>query len=360
MIVKKLNLENFRNIEKGEIIFDSGVNILFGDNAQGKTNIIEALWLFSAYKSFRVSGDKDFLQIGKQSGGISTQYIKNDREFTAAIKYYADKRKEIWQNNIKEKPSDIIGNFTAVLFFPEHLNLIKSGPETRRKFLDFTICQIKPRYYSIINEYNKILIQRNCALKSGKEDFLKTLDIWDIKLAKLGALITVIRSTYLEKVKIYAKTVIQEISNDKEQLEIEYKGFKKIEKESVDILEKEMLELLKEKRNIDFKCKFSTVGAHKDDFIIYINGLPAKNFCSQGQQRSCVMSLKLAEAEMLKNTYGEYPIMLFDDVFSELDKKRKAYITEKIKNKQVIITSCEKIDDFKNAKVFNIKNGTIN
>ncbi|MDF2685170.1 MAG: recF, partial [Clostridia bacterium] len=188
---------------------------------------------------------------------------------------------------------------------------------------------------------------------------LKTLDIWDLKLSKLGALITVIRKSYLEKFTEYAKEVINEISEGKEQLSIEYKGFKNLINESVEIIEKELLELLKENRKADFKYRFTTEGAHKDDFILYINGLTAKNFCSQGQQRSCVMSLKLAEAEMLNNAYNEYPIMLFDDVFSELDKIRKAYITEKIKNRQVIITACEKIDEFKNAKLFKIKNGTV-
>jgi DNA replication and repair protein RecF len=359
MYVKSLKLENFRNIKNAEINFNSGVNILFGDNAQGKTNIIEALWLFAAYKSFRIYGDKDFITIGENNSTISADYSKNERNYSGVIKLSNIKKKEIMQNDIKVKPSDVIGNFISVLFFPEHLNLIKSGPEIRRKFLDFAICQIKPRYFSILNEYNKILMQRNYALKSGKEDIIRTLDIWDIKLSKLGALITVIRKSYLEKFTEYAKDVINEISEGKEQLSIDYKGFKDIKNEPVETVEKDLLQLLKDSRNEDFKYKFSTEGAHKDDFILYINGLAAKNFCSQGQQRSCVMSLKLAEAEMLNNAYNEYPIMLFDDVFSELDKYRKSYITEKIKNKQVIITACEKLDEFKDAKLFKIVNGTI-
>lgn len=360
MFVKSLKLENFRNIKKAEIIFNNSVNILFGDNAQGKTNIIEALWLFAACKSFRVYGDKDFIKIGENNSTATADYTKGDRNFTGVIKLSNNKKKEIFQNDIKVKPSEIIGNFTSVLFFPEHLNLIKSGPETRRKFLDFAICQIKPRYFSILNEYNKILLQRNYALKSGKEDIIRTLDIWDLKLSKLGALITVIRKSYIEKFTEYAKDVINEISEGRELLSIEYKGFEDIKNQPVETVEKNLLELLKCSRNADLKYKFSTEGAHKDDFILYINGLAAKNFCSQGQQRSCVMSLKLAEAEMLNNAYNEYPIMLFDDVFSELDKVRKAYITEKIKNKQVIITACEKLDEFKNAKLFKIKNGTVN
>ncbi|MDF2685658.1 MAG: recF, partial [Clostridia bacterium] len=181
MYVKSLKLENFRNIKNADINFNNGINILFGDNAQGKTNIIEALWLFAACKSFRVFGDKDFIKIGENNSIITADYTKCERNYTGIIKLSNIKKKEIIQNDIKVKPSDIIGNFTSVLFFPEHLNLIKSGPELRRKFLDFAICQIKPRYFSILNEYNKILMQRNYALKSGKEDILKTLDIWDLK-----------------------------------------------------------------------------------------------------------------------------------------------------------------------------------
>ena len=224
MHIKSLSTENFRNLYPQEIVFNNGVNIFTGMNAQGKTNIIEALWLYSSCKSFRTTNEKDFINHEKVFAETDILFEKSGRIQSGQMKYHTAKRRELYLNEIKVKPSEIIGNFTSVLFFPEHLDLLKAGPEGRRKFVDLAICQVKPKYYAYLSEYNKTLFQRNNVLKSEDKSELETIEIWDVKLSKLGAFIYLTRRNYIALLAGYAKTVIDEMSGGKEKLGLFYQS----------------------------------------------------------------------------------------------------------------------------------------
>ena len=359
MYLKELSLENFRNIESENLEFSDGVNIFYGDNAQGKTNIIESIWLFSAMKSFRGAKDTDFIKQGSLFTDIKCVFEKSDREVKGEIKIADGRRKEIIKDGVKVRSAEMVGQINTVLFYPEHLSLIKSGPEIRRKFLDTAICQIKPGFFRILNEYSKVLAQRNFLLKSQRKDMLETLDSWDMKLAKLGGIITNTRKTYLEKLLVFAEKTVDEISSGKEKMTSEYQSYSVKEIKSAEEEEKALYNKLKESFSEDERLLYTTEGCQRDDFTLFINGNTAKIYGSQGQQRSLVMALKLAEADICYEYNDEYPVMLFDDVFSELDSLRKAYITESIKNRQVIVTTCEKTEFFENAKYFRVSQGKV-
>ena len=359
MYLKELTLENFRNIKSEKIEFSDGVNILHGDNAQGKTNIIESIWLFSSMKSFRGAKDSDFIKQGELFTDIKCVFEKSDRKVRGEIKIADGKRKEIIKDGVKVSAAEMVGQIKTVLFYPEHLSLIKNGPEIRRKSLDAAICQIKPGFFRVLSEYSKVLAQRNFLLKSQRKDMLETLDSWDIKLAKLGGIITNTRKTYLEKLLVFAEKTVDEISSGKEKMTAEYQSYSGKETTSAEEEEKALYKKLKESFSEDERLFCTTEGCHRDDFTLFINGNTAKIYGSQGQQRSLVMALKLAEADICYEYNDEYPVMLFDDVFSELDSLRKAYITENIKNRQVIVTTCEKTEFLENAKYFSVLRGKV-
>ena len=358
MHIRSLSTENFRNLLSQEIVFDKGVNIFTGMNAQGKTNIIEALWLYSSCKSFRTSNEKDFINHEKVFSQTDILFEKGGRTHSGQMRFHTAKRRELYLNEIKVKPSEMIGNFTSVLFFPEHLDLLKSGPEVRRKFVDLAVCQVKPKYYAYISEYNKTLFQRNNVLKSENPSELETLEAWEVKLSKLGAFIYLTRRNYIELLSRFAEAVIEEMSGGREKLGLFYQsecdGCERLA-EAEELLIGRMLN----SREKDIKCGFTNVGVHRDDIEITLNGMSAKAFGSQGQQRSCVMALKMAEADILNSVYNEYPVMLFDDVFSELDSLRKSYIVSKIKDKQVIITACEDPRGMGDARIFSVTDGRV-
>lgn len=358
MFIKSLSTENFRNLFSQEIKFDSGVNIFTGYNAQGKTNIIEALWLYSSCKSFRTSKEIELINHDKTYATTDLVFQKDGRTQSAKMKFHTAKRHEFYLNEIKVKPSELIGNVTSVMFFPEHLDLLKGGPEGRRKFIDLAICQVKPKYYAYLSEYNKTLFQRNNVLKSEDKSLLDTLEVWDVKLSKLGAFLYLTRKNYIKLLLEYASSVIDEISLGKEKLCLYYES-ECSECNTMVEAEELLIGKMLNSREKDIKVGYTNVGVHRDDCDITLNGLSAKSFGSQGQQRSCVMAMKIAEADILNSVYGEYPVMLFDDVFSELDSKRKAYIVSKIKDKQVIITACEDPESLGKAKLFTVKNGMV-
>lgn len=355
MIIEEIELQNYRNIKSQKLEFSPNVNILYGDNAQGKTNIIEAVRMLSTCRSFRGAADKELILHGDNetecalNANISSVFEKNNRKYTGEIKIYGEKRRELLLNGAKVPSKEFIGNFNSVIFYPEQLGLIKNAPEGRRHFIDLSICQIRPVYISLLSQFSRVLIQRNAVLKSGDT---RTLFVWDERFAKLSSLITKTRTEYLKRLSLKAENTAYEISDGKEKLELIYKpSFEKDENALLEELEKNI--------ERDKELGYTSIGAHKDDFETRINGANVKIYGSQGQQRSCVMSFKLAETEILYDVYGEYPLVLLDDVYSELDPFRRAYITEKIKGKQVIITACEKIEFSDNVKAFNIKEGKV-
>ncbi|MBE6890413.1 MAG: DNA replication/repair protein RecF [Ruminococcaceae bacterium] len=352
MILKSIALRDYRNFTSEKVEFCEGSNIISGKNAQGKTNLMESVWLFTSGRSFRTPNEKEFIRNGCDSASVTGVFSRNGRDYEAELRFFDTKTKQIHINGIKVKQGEMLGKFPAVLFFPEQLSLIKSGPDVRRKFLDMSISQIKPRYYEVLSEYNRVLAQKNHLLKNADGANIDTLEIWNARQAKLSSIISNTRRTYCEKLTGNALKYLAEISGDTETLTAEYT----VSGETND--EYELFEKICKLKSEEIHSGYSQIGAHKDDFDLFINGNSSRRFASQGQQRSIVLCLKLAEADMIEEAHGEYPLLLFDDVLSELDEQRKDFITNRIKGKQVIITSCD-VPDGVGDKVMRVENGKI-
>lgn len=359
----KLSGKRFRNLNEFEFDPTETVNVIYGDNAQGKTNLLEALWVFTGGKSFRGSKDSELIAIGSENSVLELDFFAYHREQTAKIKIEG-KRENSVNGILKKTSAEMVGEFSCVFFAPSSLNLIKEGPAMRRKFLDAAICQAKPVYTSVLSRYNKALKQRNALLKDIKysSSLLDLLEVWEEELAVTGAQVIVFRNAYTEKLFPKVKSSYSGISGEKEEIEIKYisetPNFNMKKLEIYDILRNE----LKKVRSYDIKQGFTSIGAHRDDLDIKINGLSAKAFGSQGQQRSCVLALKLAEAAVLKDVTGEEPVALLDDVMSELDLNRQDYLLNRLKDNQVFITCCDPAPLLRltDGKVFKMENGKLN
>ena len=351
---KKNKYNNFRNYLKQEIKLEENINLFFGENAQGKTNIIEAIFLSSMGKSFRAKKDKEMIKLETEKAEVEIEYQKSDRD--GKIKIEIGNRKNIYLNGIKlKKLSELLGNINIVIFTPDDIQILKGVPQNRRRFLDIMISQLKPNYMYAINLYSNVLEQRNNYLRQIREENKdeNLLDIWDEKLAEYAITIYKYRNEYMNKVKEKIKKIHAEITNQKEEIEIEYNSECKTKDE--------YLKLLKERRKLDIIKGFTTKGIHRDDFVIYIDKKPISIYGSQGQNRTAILSLKLAELNIVKEEIGENPILLLDDFMSELDEKRIKSFLEKIENTQVIITCTEKIEvENKNILIYNVKEGCIN
>lgn len=344
MVIKKLKAENFRNIKKCEIDFQNGVNMFYGNNAQGKTNAVEAMYIFARGKSFRAREDKEIIKFGEEGFRIYVEY--EDRSGLNSLEYaFFGKERRRKKNGYKiDGVKEMVGNLKAVLFYPDDLGLVKDSPEKRREFLNVAISQCYGSYISYYYKYKKALENRNCLLKfSSKGMYVDENELisWSYYMAEYAAQVYVMRREYVEKLKVYAEKTMKEISDGKEKLDIFYKS--DLKKDVYDI--KEVIEEYKRILTSEIEREkivgSSLYGVHRDDLEININGNSARLYASQGQQRSIVLSLKLSEGEVNKDICGEYPIFLFDDVLSELDEKRKKYVLDGIGEKQIIITSCE-------------------
>ena len=353
MWIKSIKLENFRNYNSEKINLEKDINIFYGENAQGKTNIIESIFLCSIGKSYRTNKDKEMIKINEKKAMVEIEYQKSDRD--GKIKIEIENKKNIFINGIKiKKLSQLLGNINVVIFNPDDINILKGGPQNRRKFLDIMISQLKPNYIYNLNLYLKTLDQRNNYLKQIKEENKKEdlLDIWDEKLSEYAVNIYNYRKEFIEKIKNKIKDIHSEITENKEDIEIEYKS----ECES----KEKYLSLLKQRRKLDIIKGFTTKGIHRDDFMIYINNNPIDIYGSQGQHRTAILSLKICELNIIFDEIGEYPILLLDDFMSELDRKRRTHLLEKIKNTQVIITCTEKFDiENKKILIYNVQEGKI-
>ncbi len=353
MWIKELKLNNFRNYENKIIKFNKDINIFYGENAQGKTNIIEAIFFSSIGKSFRTNNDKELIKFNKDNFCIELFFQRNDRE--GKIKIDLNNKKDIFVNDIKlKKLSELLGNINIVMFTPDDINILKDGPQKRRKFLDIMISQLRPNYMYILNLYLKTLEQRNNYLRQIKFENKNSelLEIWDEKLAEYSEKIYKYRNEFIEKIKNKINNIHKKITENKEEIKIEYISDCKNKEE--------FLGILKERRKLDIIKGYTTKGIHRDDFIIFINDKQVNIYGSQGQHRTAVLSLKLAELDVIYDEIGEYPILLLDDFMSELDEKRKNNFLENIANIQVIITCTEKINiDNLNFSVFNVVNGEI-
>ncbi len=360
MKINRIEIENFRNIESLNLTFDD-VNIIWGENAQGKTNLLEAIYLFTGSKSFRGARDKDLIKFNSDFARIKIDFESSERSQNAEL--VIKERRAARLNGVKKKsPAELGNEIKAVIFSPVHLSMIKDGPAERRKFVDGALCQIKANYYSVLKKYNRNLEQRNAVLKDiAAHDELKSmLYVWDASLAAEGAKIIYQRLKYIEAILPYAKEIFSGLSGGKEEIDIRLIGEFEYEGLTQSEIESKLKAALSEKQHIDIINKITKTGPHRDDIEILINGKSARLFGSQGQQRSCVLALKLAEASLLKNMTEEEPIALLDDVMSELDEGRQDYILNHIKDWQVFITCCDAntILRLKEGKTINIKEGT--
>ena len=326
MIITGLKFENFRNLENNHICFGDKMNIIVGDNGQGKTNLLECIWMFNGVRSFRGAKDRDLVQFGKNLAKIEIEFFSEERNQTAKIEFVNNKR-EAYINEIKKPaPSHLLGKITSIVFSPEHLSLVKDGPNVRRKFIDSAICQVKPKYSVYLARYNRILNQRNALLKdiANYSELEDTLEIWDRELAVNGSVIISERLKYITKLSELAGEYQSGISENREKLEVIYKNRYSSDTSTTEIAG-DFLEVLSKHRKDDLIFRYTTKGPHRDDIEININGRSARQYASQGQQRSAVLSLKLAEASLVDILTGENAIILLDDVLSELDKERQSF-----------------------------------
>lgn len=359
MKLKALEINNFRNIENMNIEPCETVNVIFGENAQGKTNLLESIWLFTGCKSFRGTSDKELVMFEKEKSKLKLDFFSDGRDQYMNIDI--DTKRKISKNGI-EYPScsKAVGEIRCVVFSPVHLSIIKQGPAERRKFIDIAISQLRPNYAKLLTEYNRSVKQRNILLKDAAfhSEIYDMLDIWDDRTAHYASRIANYRISYLEKLKIQVDEIYGGISSKKEKIEIKY--IQSGEKENF-ISKEEYIEKLKKARKEDIALGSTSVGIHRDDIEISIDGISARKYGSQGQQRSAALALKLGEASVIKEMTGEQPVALLDDVMSELDISRQDYILNHIKDWQVFITCCDPntIKNLKQGKGFEIEKGKI-
>ena len=353
MYVEKIKLQNFRNYKQLELNLNKNINIIYGNNAQGKTNILESIFLCSFGKSFRTTKEKEMIKFNETNLIVEVFYQKKDRD--GKIKIEIGDKKQIYLNGIKiKKLSELLGNVNIVIFTPDDINILKDGPAGRRRFLDMMIGQLRPNYVYNLNMYLKTIEQRNNYLRQIREENQpeEMLEIWDEKLADYAEKIFNYRDEFIKKIMQKINKIHSEITENKETLEIEY--ISNCEKKE------NYLKLLKERRKLDIIKGFTTKGVHRDDFMIYINEKEVGTYGSQGQNRTVVLSLKLAELNVIYDEIGEYPILLLDDFMSELDEERRKNFLNNIKNTQVILTGTEKIDlPNLECNLYNVKKGEI-
>ena len=362
MILRRFYADNFRNIEKCNIEFSAGVNLLIGNNAQGKTNAVEGINIFSRGKSFRGSDEKDLIKFGSEGFRLGIEYENKDGN--ASLEYAVfGKERQRKKNGYKiNKISEMIGSFRSVIFFPDNLRIIKDGPEERRNFINAAISQCYPEYIKYYSDFKNALENRNCILKFTSKGFYvdeNELNSWSLSLAEYSSFIYIFRRDYINRIKVYAKEIMKEISDGNEELEISYvSDIEDGENKKREEIKEAYIELMKREEDREKNAGVSLFGPHRENIDIKINGVSARSYSSQGQIRSAVLSLKLAEGEVIRELFGEYPVFLFDDVLSELDEKRRKYIFEGVKDRQVIITACEEDkNEIKADKIINVSGG---
>ena len=369
MYINKILLKNYRNIEKTYLNLNPNLNIFIGNNGQGKTNLLESVYLIATTESHRTNRDSELINWDKDKALIQLKILKKDYDLTISYEIEGRNKSIKINNNPLEKISDLVGNLNVILFSPEDLKIIKGGPSNRRKFLDLEISQVNPYYYHLLKEYDHIIRQRNNLLKKmyyQKNKDINLLEVWDEKLAEKGSKILFKRLKVLKKLKILARLSQRKLTNGNENLSINYDCTLNINNDySLEDIKNVFLNKLKDDRNDEFERGYTLSGPHRDDLIFKINKVNVRKYGSQGQQRTVALGLKLAELEFMKSESGEYPVLLLDDVFSELDKTRKNTLLSIINDKiQTLITTTDldDIDNFKykrSSKIFNVKNGII-
>lgn len=363
MQLKNLKLLNFRNYDNLYLEFNPNINLFIGKNGQGKTNIVESVYMMSFSKSFRTNKDKELIKFDKENMYVGGNFTNSHSEGLIEI-FLVKNKKGIKLNKLSiHKVQDLLGNLNIVIFSPEDLKLVKDSPRERRSFIDKEISQIMPVYYSYLVNYNKILYQRNKLLKNSNID-TSLLDVYDESLANCGSYICLIRKNFIKKIYCICNKIHKNLTGDSENLEIFYKTqIEIVDEDTRETIYQKLLDKLSSSRKNDIKFKMTRYGIHKDDIAIYINNIDAKMYGSQGQQRMVSISLKLSEIEIIKSESGEYPILILDDVFSELDENRQRLLINNLKDVQMFITTAENshkdIFNKNNTTIFNIENGKV-
>lgn len=357
MIIKSLELENFRNYKSLNIEFDKGVNILYGDNAQGKTNILEAIYVSATTKSHKGAKDKEIINFEAEEAHIKTYLDKEGLERRVDMHLRKSKSKGIAIDTVRlKKAAQLLGLLNVVFFSPEDLSIIKDAPAQRRRFVDMELCQLDQSYLYDLNQYNKIIAQRNKLLKDmyNNQDLKNMLGIWDMQIITYGQKIIKRRRLFVDQLNEIIDDIHYKLSGGKERIKVEYAPY---------VSEDNFEEMLKKAREKDIKLKSTSVGPHKDDFIFIVNGIDIRTYGSQGQQRTAALSLKLSEIELVKKITGDNPVLLLDDVLSELDSNRQNHLLNNIGDIQTIIT-CTGLEDFVNNrikinKIFKVETGIV-
>lgn len=360
MIIESIELKNYRNYETLQMEFDSETNILYGDNAQGKTNILEAIYLSGTTKSHKGSKDRDVINFNREESHIRTMIKKNGISYKIDMHLKKNKAKGIAINGVPiKKAGDLFGIVNIVFFSPEDLNIIKNGPSERRRFIDMELCQLDKVYMHNLTNYNKIICQRNKLLKdigftreSGA--LLETLTLWDMQLCSYGSKIIERRKKFIKQLNEIIYDIHKKLTGEKESIELIYEP---------DADENMLAEKLEKNRERDIRMKMTSSGPHRDDLCFKVNGVDIRKFGSQGQQRTAALSLKLSEIELVKITIHDTPVLLLDDVLSELDSHRQNYLLNSIKNIQTLIT-CTGLDEFINNrfhinKIYRVVEGSV-
>ena len=366
MVLNTLTIEGFRNYEKSLVEFDPGTNVIIGENGQGKTNLLEAIYYLAGAKSFRTRFDKELLGFNKAFAHIKADILSEEREQSIEVYFKRGRGREIRINGVKRKRgADIGGKLTAVLFSPDDLSLIRAGASYRRRLMDNSISQLRPKYALWLSEFGKLYEHKTRILKDYREKpaLLDTLDDFNLRLAKAGAQLIHYRAAFIEKLATHADFIHRAFSGDKEGLSIVYQTVRTIDdpKNSPSTLFDRLMEHQTELRQTEIDAGLCLSGAHKDDFLVHINGVLARPYASQGQTRTAALSIKLSEREMFYQDRGEYPLLLLDDVLSELDAARQDFVLNRIKDGQVFITCCEDrgIAQRTGGKIFTVERGQV-
>lgn len=366
MIVKRVELDFFRNYLHLEADFSPGVNVIFGENAQGKTNLLEAVAYLSTASSHRARYDRELIQFGVDSAFLQADLYSRKRDFTLEARLHRGARRQLFSNGVRLKSAaELSGILNTVLFCPEDLSLIRDGAVARRRFLDDCICQLRPRYASALSEYRRLYEHKTRILRdwTEKPSLLDTLDEFSLRMAQTGAILIHYRAHFIRKLREIAPEIHRDFSGGRERLDLRYETIKTVEDPEAGTKElfSRLVEHQEAHRQAELDSRQCLSGPHKDDLLVLLDETEAKTYASQGQTRTAALSLKLGCREMFYQSTGEWPVLLLDDVLSELDHRRQEFVLNRIDGGQVFITSCEEsgLESFKNGRVFHIHGGKL-
>jgi len=366
MMVKSLELDFFRNYAHLEVDFDPRVNLIYGDNAQGKTNLLEAIAYLSAARSHRARYDREMIMMGVDSAFLQGVVDSRNRDFTLEVRLLRGRGRQLWSNGVKLKNAgELSGILTTVLFCPEDLYLIREGGAARRKFLDGAICQLRPRYAQALAEYNRLYDHKTRILRDWPENpsLLATLDDFNLRMAQTGAILIHYRAHFVKRLREHAPAIHRDFSGGRENLELEYETVSTVDDPQAPPREifSQLMDHQESHRQAELDSRQCLTGPHKDDLLVNIDGQTAKTYGSQGQTRTAALSLKLAQREIFEQETGQWPVLLLDDVLSELDAKRQSFVLNRIQGGQIFITCCEeeKLGGLEGGTAFQIRGGKL-